>query len=67
MEIPRHWRLRDQRYALTGTVCTQCGKRFFTPRPVCDVCNSAIADADQRFTLSPVRHREAYVLEPAQR
>lgn len=67
MEIPRHWRLRNQRYGLTGTVCTQCGKRFFTPRPVCDACSSATTEADHRFTVSAPRHREAYILEPAQR
>jgi uncharacterized protein len=26
MEIPRHWRLRRQRYELTGEECPHCGK-----------------------------------------
>jgi hypothetical protein len=65
MEISRHWRLREQRYALTGTVCTQCGKRFFTPRLICDACNSASTEV---YRFDGKRHvHAAQVLEPAQR
>jgi len=35
MEIPRHWRLKAQRYRLEGTVCPTCGELTFPPRPVC--------------------------------
>ena len=35
MEIPRHWRLKAQRYRLKGLTCQQCGQFIFPPRPVC--------------------------------
>jgi predicted amidophosphoribosyltransferase len=38
MEIPRHWRLKAQRYRLEGSICPNCGQRIFPPRPVCPHC-----------------------------
>ena len=38
MEVPRHWRLRTQRYRLEGTMCRVCGQPAFPPRPVCPLC-----------------------------
>ena len=38
MEIPRYWRLRNQRYALVGEVCLKCGAKLFPPRDVCPEC-----------------------------
>lgn len=38
MDIPRNWRLRDQRYRLQGTRCTACGDLHFPPRLVCPRC-----------------------------
>lgn len=38
MEIPRHWRLRKQRYNLTGEVCPHCEAKIFPPRDVCPEC-----------------------------
>jgi len=35
MEIPRHWRLKTQRYRLEGSICPGCGKPMFPPRLVC--------------------------------
>ena len=35
MEIPRHWRLKAQRYRLEGSACQDCGQFSFPPRPVC--------------------------------
>jgi len=35
MDIPRHWRLKAQRYRLEGSVCPICGQPSFPPRPVC--------------------------------
>ena len=32
MEIPRHWRLKKQRYALVGEVCPHCDTKIFPPR-----------------------------------
>jgi len=38
MEVPRHWRLKKQRYALIGEVCPHCEAKIFPPRDVCPEC-----------------------------
>jgi len=38
MEIPRHWRLKAQRYRLEGSACPGCGVFNFPPRRVCPYC-----------------------------
>jgi uncharacterized OB-fold protein len=38
MEIPRHWRLRQQRYGLVGEVCPHCEAKIFPPRDICTSC-----------------------------
>ncbi|MEA4908557.1 MAG: Zn-ribbon domain-containing OB-fold protein [Anaerolineaceae bacterium] len=38
MEVPRHWRLKKQRYALVGEVCPHCEVKIFPPRDVCPNC-----------------------------
>jgi len=38
MEISRHWRLRKQRYALTGEICPHCEAKIFPPRDICPEC-----------------------------
>ena len=38
MEIPRHWRLKKQRYALVGEICPHCQGKIFPPRDVCPHC-----------------------------
>jgi len=38
MEVPRHWRLKKQRYALVGETCPHCGAKIFPPRDVCPEC-----------------------------
>jgi len=38
MEIPRHWRLRKQRYSMVGEVCPHCNARVFPPRDLCPEC-----------------------------
>ena len=38
MDIPRHWRLKKQRYALVGEVCEHCNAKLFPPRDVCPEC-----------------------------
>lgn len=40
MDIPRYWRLRNQRYRLEGRVCKSCGAYSFPPRLVCKKCRS---------------------------
>lgn len=38
MEIPRHWRLKNQRYKLEGVVCKNCEQKVFPPRQICPHC-----------------------------
>lgn len=38
MDVPRHWRLKNQRYALIGEVCPDCDAKLFPPRDVCPHC-----------------------------
>jgi hypothetical protein len=38
MDIPRHWRLKQQRYALVGEVCEHCNAKLFPPRDICPEC-----------------------------
>jgi len=38
METSRHWRLRQQRYALVGEVCPNCDLKIFPPRDICPDC-----------------------------
>jgi len=48
MEIPRHWRLKQQRYNLVGEVCPHCEAKIFPPRDVCPHCGQ---EAKQTFTF----------------
>jgi len=47
MEIPRHWRLRKQRYTLTGETCSHCNAKIFPPRDICPECKQDAKDAYQ--------------------
>jgi hypothetical protein len=38
MEIPRHWRLKQQRYGLVGEICPHCETKIFPPRDICPAC-----------------------------
>ncbi len=49
MEIPRHWRLRKQRYGLVGEVCPHCQAKIFPPRDVCPSCGN---EARELYTFS---------------
>ncbi|MCB0282371.1 MAG: Zn-ribbon domain-containing OB-fold protein [Calditrichaeota bacterium] len=40
MDIPRYWRLKNQRYRLQGKKCLDCGNLSFPPRLVCRKCKS---------------------------
>lgn len=44
MEIPRHWRLKRQRYSLVGEVCPHCETKIFPPRDVCPECGGNARD-----------------------
>lgn len=45
MEVPRHWRLKKQRYALVGEICPHCKAPVFPPRAVCPYCRESEAKA----------------------
>ena len=45
MDIPRHWRLRRQRYALIGEVCGNCDSKLFPPRDICPECATLVKTA----------------------
>ena len=47
MEVAQHWRLKAQRYTLTGTTCENCGEAHFPPREVCPYCQEQEATLDQ--------------------
>ena len=47
MEIPRHWRLKKQRYSLVGEVCPHCDAKLFPPRDVCPHCGEEARTAYQ--------------------
>lgn len=49
MEIPRHWRIKKQRYALVGEVCPHCEAKIFPPRDVCPECGG---EAKTQFAFS---------------
>ena len=49
MEIPRHWRIKKQRYALVGEVCPHCEAKNFPPRDVCPECGG---EAKTQFAFS---------------
>lgn len=55
MEVPRHWRLKKQRYALVGEVCPHCDVKLFPPRDVCPNCGG---EAKQAYAFSG--HGEVY-------
>jgi len=40
MDIPRYWRLKNQRYRMRGKKCKDCGNLSFPPRIVCPKCKS---------------------------
>jgi uncharacterized OB-fold protein len=40
--VPIMWRLKNQRYQLSGTVCPDCGQSAFPPREVCPHCSENI-------------------------
>ncbi len=49
MEIPRHWRLKQQRYSLVGEVCPHCDFKIFPPRDICPNCGD---EARTLYTFS---------------
>lgn len=38
MEIPRHWRIRKERYSMVGGACPNCETKMFPVRSICPTC-----------------------------
>jgi hypothetical protein len=55
MEIPRHWRLKKQRYNLEGNLCNVCDAKIFPPREICPECGK-----DTQPTPVSAVNREIY-------
>ncbi len=59
MEIPRHWRLKAQRYRLEGSICPICGQPTFPPRPVYPHCTAqAVRIAGYGLSVLPTSNRK---------
>ena len=66
-QIARHWRMKSQRYQLTGYTCSQCNTKMFQARVVCPTCAEAqIASdtetIDQNAILIQVPHPDSLVI-----
>jgi uncharacterized OB-fold protein len=68
IEIPRHWRLKQQRYKLIGSICPQCENTSLMPRPVCPICSietvqePMIYEITQRQNIKPLYIEEKIYL-----
>ena len=49
MQVSKHWRLKQQRYALVGEVCPHCQGKIFPPRDICPECGE---DARTLYSFS---------------
>lgn len=49
MQVSKHWRLKQQRYALVGEVCPHCHGKIFPPRDICPECGE---DARTLYSFS---------------
>ena len=48
MEVPKHWRLQEQRYRLVGELCPHCDDKIFPPRDICPHCGgNTLVDKDR--------------------
>ena len=62
MEVPRHWRLKKQRYSLVGEVCGHCGNKIFPPRDICPECEQpaktpfSFSGRGELYSFSTVYH-----------
>ncbi len=65
MEVSRHWRLKQQRYALVGEVCPHCEKKIFPPRDICPACGEeartsyAFSGRGEVYSFTTVRNAPA--------
>ena len=54
MQIPRFWRLRNQRLRLEGSNCGGCGKLHYPPRLVCPDCGEGGAHKAETVNPTPL-------------
>ena len=68
MEIPRHWRIRKQRYSMIGATCPNCENKMFPAREVCPQCghgSQAASHITQAEVLFPQGASvSAHILRP---
>jgi len=51
MEVPRHWRLKRQRYCLVGEICPHCDEKIFPPRDICPRCGGETSGGGSRIKV----------------
>jgi len=56
MEIPRHWRIREQRLRMVGEICPHCDAKNFPPRDVCPHCESAFSEQKVNLESNTSEH-----------
>ncbi len=57
MEAPRYWRANQQRYRLTGSICSNCNEPSFPPRDICPHCDGkSQTQYAQRGEVRPLVH-----------
>ena len=69
-QIARHWRMKSQRYQLTGHTCSQCNTPMFQSRPICPTCATETtqttlnieATINQDAVLIQVPHSDGLVI-----
>ena len=66
MEIPRHWRIRKERYSMIGAICPNCETKLFPAREVCPHCGhgSQAASHSQHPEALFTPAAPAHVLRP---
>jgi rubredoxin-like zinc ribbon protein len=64
MDIPRHWRLKAQRYRLEGSLCPVCGRPNFPPRPACPDCSGQRVNSADAQLLSTTGWNDIPALQP---
>ncbi|MBI9045751.1 MAG: hypothetical protein JEZ06_14770 [Anaerolineaceae bacterium] len=47
MQVPRHWRIKNERYAMMGSICPHCGLKQFPTRAVCPKCRGELIESVQ--------------------
>lgn len=62
-EIPRHWRLRKQRYGLVGEICPHCDHKIFPPRDICPNCGDEAKETPIPYAPPQTRDKTTVSVE----